>query len=76
MTYRDEKHNEAVMVETSLQDVDRLLTDLSNTLYRIDPQHLLLDSISNAKHSLDAIDFEAPYAAAKTAAGSAWWVEV
>jgi hypothetical protein len=75
MTYRDQKHNEAVKVEEALQGIDNAITELSNTLYRTDPNHPLLEQISEAKHAVEAIDFEAPYEAAKVAADEAWWDE-
>lgn len=73
--YANEKHNELVDVEDRLVRISDHLTDLSNTLYRIDPQHPLLDEVSSAIHAVEDIDFEAPYADEKKQAGESWWDE-
>ncbi|MCI4659696.1 hypothetical protein [Cryobacterium zhongshanensis] len=75
MSYVNEQHNEAVRVEESLHEADRVLTDLSNMLYKQNPEHPLLEEIGEAIHSVEVvtISLENNYEEAQTAAGESWW---
>jgi hypothetical protein len=73
MTYLNEKHNEAVLVEESLSRVDSVLTDLSNTLFSKDPEHPLLTELATAIHAVADVNFDAPYSDAQITAGESWW---
>lgn len=76
-SYKNEDHNEAVMVEEALMDASGVLTDLSNALYRRNPNHPLLADLSSV---ISAVENDVPWdkhyeALERSADVEDWWAE-